>query len=384
MKFISVLAACSLALSCSSQVTSSVPPATDAGPSVATGVPCEVADLLAQNCLSCHGNRLAEGTTLHLLTREQILAPSASDPTRSNLQLMIARMRDTNRATAMPPNSQLPDAEIAPFEAWLAAGAAGAACDRDASTPPVDAAAYPPGGDLPCEVQALLTAECSSCHGATPTNDAGVPLVTLSDLRADSPSVPGMTLAQRAVTRMRATASTMPPSGALPAERVQPFADWVAAGAPGTVCEAPPVDPFSLPEQCTSNRRWTGGNRESPAMNPGQACISCHSTMRGPRYAFAGTVYATGHEPNNCNGATGNASETVLVEIRGANGTTITLAPNAVGNFYTRSALQLPYTARVIVGDRERRMNTPQTNGDCNTCHSAAGAEGAPGRIALP
>ena len=48
------------------------------------------------------------------------------------------------------------------------------------------------------------------------------------------------------------------------------------------------------------------------------------------------------------------------------------------------SELALPYRAKVVVGGRERVMLTPQTNGDCNACHTQAGAEGAPGRIIVP
>ena len=50
---------------------------------------------------------------------------------------------------------------------------------------------------------------------------------------------------------------------------------------------------------------WTGGNRGSADMNPGRACITCHSTMNGPSLTIAGTVYPTAHEPDLCNGANG-------------------------------------------------------------------------------
>ncbi|MDB4932140.1 MAG: hypothetical protein JWM10_4624 [Myxococcaceae bacterium] len=375
------LLAVSLVLAaCSSEVAGTV--VGDAGPSVPTGMPCDVARSLAQNCLSCHGARPARGVSNQLLTREQLLSPSAANPAQSYLQRAIVRMRDAT-ASSMPPNTHLPETDIAPFETWLAAGAPAATCTTDAGVVEVDAEVTP-GDDLPCAVQQLLAAECTSCHSSPPRNGAEISLLSRADLLRPSTVQPGVTVAQRSVTRMRAAAMTMPPGGKLPAAAVQPFADWVAAGAPGTRCDAPPVDPFLAPVQCTSMRTWTGGNRESSSMNPGQACIACHGVMRGPFETFAGTVYASGHEPNNCNGAPGAAAERVTVEIRGANGATVRLTPNAVGNFYTRSSLPLPYTARVIVGDRERRMNTPQMDGDCNGCHSQDGASEAPGRIALP
>jgi hypothetical protein len=53
------------------------------------------------------------------------------------------------------------------------------------------------------------------------------------------------------------------------------------------------------------------------------------------------------------------------------------------GNFYGGSVgTPSPYTARVVVnGVVKSQMVTPQTNGDCNVCHTAQGAQGAPGRI---
>jgi hypothetical protein len=46
--------------------------------------------------------------------------------------------------------------------------------------------------------------------------------------------------------------------------------------------------------------------------------------------------------------------------------------------------LQTPYTAKVIVDGLERAMVTPQVSGDCNACHTEAGANGAPGRVRTP
>ncbi len=55
------------------------------------------------------------------------------------------------------------------------------------------------------------------------------------------------------------------------------------------------------------------------------------------------------------------------------------------GNFNARwTTLAMPYRAKVVVGDSERVMLTPQTSGDCNACHTQSGAQGARGRIILP
>jgi hypothetical protein len=117
-------------------------------------------------------------------------------------------------------------------------------------------------------------------------------------------------------------------------------------------------------------------------MEPGQACIACHNTNDGPGFGLAGTIYPSGHEPDNCNGATVTTDD-IVIEITDATGQVIQLSPNTAGNFYS-DFVQTPYTVRVTYQGRERRMNTPQTDGDCNGCHTQDGANSAPGRITLP
>jgi hypothetical protein len=149
------------------------------------------------------------------------------------------------------------------------------------------------------------------------------------------------------------------------------------AGAPGT---AP--DPFAAAPICTSGTMWTKGNHGSPDMNAGRACITCHSMGEGPSLTIAGTLYPTAHEPDLCNGASG--ADGARVVITGADGQTLTLTPGDAGNFNSRTAVMTPFTAKVTYMGRERAMTAAQTSGDCNSCHTQAGANGAPGRILLP
>jgi hypothetical protein len=126
---------------------------------------------------------------------------------------------------------------------------------------------------------------------------------------------------------------------------------------------------------CTSNVMWNGST--GPNMRPGSSCRGCHG------YAIAGTVYPTLHEPTNCNGV--NGSTGVRVVITGANGTVLTLTPNSAGNFFSNTAPSTPFTVRLTSNAGTRAMNTPQTSGDCNSCHTQNGsANGAPGRIMAP
>ena len=141
-------------------------------------------------------------------------------------------------------------------------------------------------------------------------------------------------------------------------------------------------DPFTAAARCTSGTMWTGANRGSADMNPGRACITCHSTMNGPSLTIAGTLYPSAHEPDLCNGA--NGSNGARVVITGADGATLTLTPGASGNFNSRTRVMTPFKAKVTYMGRERAMNAAQTSGDCNACHTQNGTNSAPGRILLP
>ena len=46
-----------------------------------------------------------------------------------------------------------------------------------------------------------------------------------------------------------------------------------AGGSGGTV-----PDPFAAAPTCTSGTMWTQGDHGSDDMNPGRACITCHTT----------------------------------------------------------------------------------------------------------
>lgn len=160
-------------------------------------------------------------------------------------------------------------------------------------------------------------------------------------------------------------------------------ADQTSAVASADTTSAPPAepDPLFADPVCTSNKQSNA--REGTTMRPGEACVACHTREdEGPRYSIAGTLYPTGHEPNNCVGSSDDSGSKIV--ITDANGEVYELTPNSVGNFYLNGAIASPYTAKVVSADGERLMLSPQTNGDCNTCHSAEGTSGAPGRIVVP
>jgi mono/diheme cytochrome c family protein len=231
-----------------------------------------------------------------------------------------------------------------------------------------------PTTDLPCDVETVLSARCWSCHGQTPT--PGAPsLTSVAAFTAQSHFDRSQSVAAVAVARMQSATAPMPPPPAAPAtaDEIAALASWIAADTPaGNGCG--PI--------CTSGTTWPWGNEGSPDMNPGMACKGCHSLGEGPVFSVAGTLYPTVHEPDLCNGA--DASTGAHVVITGADGRSLTLAPNSAGNFFSEMVVALPYRAKVVTAAGERAMTAQQTSGDCNSCHTQVGANGAPGRIMLP
>ena len=210
--------------------------------------------------------------------------------------------------------------------------------------------------------------------------------------------------AQMSLSRMQNTAAPMPPAPAAHATAAQiaTLQNWIAAGYPMGSCGVPSAggsadggsagsggpdagaasaSPYATPVVCTSMASSTGS--EGATMRPGEACVACHSRGEGPRFQIAGTLYPTAHEPDDCHGVNGSTDGATVVIID-STGATITLTPNAVGNFSSNGNISTPFQAKVVQGGKERIMVTPQTSGDCNSCHTETGANGAPGRIMLP
>jgi len=249
-------------------------------------------------------------------------------------------------------------------------------------------------GDLPCDVAAVLSTHCTSCHGSPPASGAPMSLDSLATLTAPAAGFAGQTYAQRSVVRMQDSASPMPPGAgvSVSAAEINAFTAWVDAGTPAGSCGST-VDPvFGAPPQCSSNRSWTGGNSGSAQMRPGEACIGCHKlNTDAPSFAIAGTVYPTGHEPNLCDG-TAAAGATVTVTDK--NKVSHTATVNSAGNFSINAGAfsgwpVFPITATVSFNGKTRSMGTAVPSGDCNSCHSpdgtaVGGIAAPPGRVALP
>jgi hypothetical protein len=249
-------------------------------------------------------------------------------------------------------------------------------------------------GGIPADVAAVISATCIACHGTPPLATVPSSLATYADLMAPSKMDPTRSVAVVALARMQSATMPMPPApvARATAAQIATFQAWVSAGTPSAACAdggvstggdgGVIVDPFDTPVVCTSNSTWTQGRQGSSSMEPGMACISCHAMGEGPRLALAGTIYPTAHEPDLCNG--GSTTTGARIVVTGADGAVLTLTPNASGNFRYEGALATPYSVQVTYMGRARAMLERQTSGDCNSCHTQAGAMMAPGRILLP
>lgn len=252
------------------------------------------------------------------------------------------------------------------------------------------------GEGMPCAIDEVLSRNCRSCHGATPSSPMS--LLSYDDLLAPSLSDSSRSVAQLALDRMQSSTAPMPPGapGSVHVDDLAVWAQWLLDGTPTGECGGTgSTTGGPAPElMCTSGRWWDADEDDgSPHMFPGRACLGCHDDERAddpddddiPDLVAAGTIYPSLFEPDNCRGAD---VDDVIIELLAANGEVTKLRPNQSGNFlvHRRDApgLQPPFTVTVRRGDTTRSMNMQAPHGNCNECHTEGGSNGAPGRIMLP
>lgn len=284
------------------------------------------------------------------------------------------------------------------FIAAAVAGTALTACPSSDSSSEPDAgglngaAGTGEGTGLPCDVQAVLENRCIACHDG---RDAPPRLLNFDDLIATATKDPRKSRAAVSVELMKGSA--MPPRPAVrpEADEIESFEIWVAAGTPrnATACTTPPprLPPANAGGTdaggvCTSGKTWTQGDQPSALMHPGHACNACHQVRGGPNLRFAGTVYRTLRESNDCNGVA--PPPPVKITVTDARERVFEMTANEAGNFFLESAggppPRAPFKVVLTDGTKTRAMEGTVTSGDCNSCHTAAGANGAPGRVLAP
>jgi hypothetical protein len=137
---------------------------------------------------------------------------------------------------------------------------------------------------------------------------------------------------------------------------------------------------------CESGAIWTYSDKDSPQMNPGRSCVKCHAETNDPThaplYTVGGTVMQAEHEDDDCRGVAG-----MTIILTDATGKEWTMTGNSAGNFWLEpdELVAMPYTARIVDrSGRERAQQTPVSDGDCASCHTRDGANGAAGRLLPP
>lgn len=115
-------------------------------------------------------------------------------------------------------------------------------------------------------------------------------------------------------------------------------------------------------------------------MEPGGDCVGCHAQGGGaPELLIGGTVMAALHDDTNCAGIAG-----VTVRLTGADGNVLEMTTNGTGNFFklkSEATLALPFHAEISRAGKTSKMLTAQSDTNCMSCHTAAGAKLAIGRI---
>lgn len=154
-------------------------------------------------------------------------------------------------------------------------GVLAAACSAGEAASPgspggggTDAAAPAPASNgLPCDVDAVLAANCRQCHTSPPQFGAPMPLTSHDALHAPLPSDGSRKVYERVVERIASDQSPMPPppnARLSDADRAT-LTSWVAAGAPSSteVCGTGPAPKPAPTVACTPNvflrpaSKWT-------------------------------------------------------------------------------------------------------------------------------
>ena len=138
---------------------------------------------------------------------------------------------------------------------------------------------------------------------------------------------------------------------------------------------------------CSSGEIWTYSDKDSPLMNPGRSCVKCHAETNdeghAPFYKVAGTVMQSLHDSDDCRGA-----PQMTIVLTDANETEWVMVGNSAGNFWLDPTAEVAMplkTARIIdEHGNERVKQVKVSDGDCASCHTRDGADGAPGRLIPP
>lgn len=137
-----------------------------------TGIPCDVAQILAEDCASCHAATPSGGAPNAMMTYDDLQATSQNDPSMSIAAMSVQRMTDT--ASPMPPDGANA-ADLAVLQSWIAAGMpqSSEACDATPTasiydTPSVCSSKTTWTNATRASNKLMLPGEpCNKCHDST-------------------------------------------------------------------------------------------------------------------------------------------------------------------------------------------------------------------------
>lgn len=115
----------------------------------------------------------------------------------------------------------------------LSSAEAGPATDAGASGA-IDASASAEGAPLPCNIAAIVSEHCGTCHGAKPIGGAPMPLVSADHFKASLSDGGNLRALIEARVSEQDPTKRMPPSGypQFSADELSTLKSWLAAGAP--------------------------------------------------------------------------------------------------------------------------------------------------------
>lgn len=192
------------------------------------------------------------------------------------------------------------------LSASLAIGALFVAACSGSSTTPNPATGSPDGGGggtgdggvpvvrgIPCDVDAILEANCRKCHASSPLFGAPMPLVTHDDLVAAAKSEPSKKVYELAGARTKNDASPMPPppNPRLSSADQATLDAWIAAGAPKSTeaCGGGGKGPDVKPLACQADQKirptakWKMG-----AETDAYVCYGFDTSASARRHVIAG------------------------------------------------------------------------------------------------
>ena len=101
----------------------------------ASGVPCDIAPIISNNCTLCHGTQRFGGAPMSLMTLADFHAPAASNMAMKVYEVMPSRINAMQIGMRMPPASAaaMGASDLATLNGWLSAGAQGGTCQITAT-----------------------------------------------------------------------------------------------------------------------------------------------------------------------------------------------------------------------------------------------------------